>query len=99
MRVSTPDITKILVLELEQLLDKYKKYQTRVKTADEAARARDEESRKQNATLTERILGLEIELNQARDSIEVWITDCPVVTMKLSSHRRLFAGLWASCRL
>ena len=71
MKVPTPDITKALVAELEQLRDKYRQLQSRVRTADEAARDRDESARKQNAVLTQRITGLEIELSQAKESIEV----------------------------
>ena len=59
------------MLELEQLRDKYLQFQTRVKTADEAARARDDETRKQNVDLKQRVAGLEIELNQAKESIQV----------------------------
>ena len=71
MRVPTPDITKALVLELEQLRDKYLQLQTRVKTANETARARDEQTRKQNVDLKQRVVGLEIELSQAKESIQV----------------------------
>ena len=71
MGVSTPDITKAVVLELEQLRDKYLQFRTRVKTADEAARAQDEETCKQNVELKQHIAGLEVELNKAREFIEV----------------------------
>ena len=50
MRVPTPDITAALVLELEQLRDKYLQFQTRVKIADEtlALETRRSESRMWN---------------------------------------------------
>lgn len=71
MKVSSPDITRALVAELTALRERHVQFQTRVKAANEAARARDEEARKQNAILTERIVELERELKQAKESIEV----------------------------
>ena len=71
MKVSNPDITKALIAELKALRDRHIQFQTRVKAASEVARARDEEARKQNVILTERITALERELKQAKESIEV----------------------------
>ena len=71
MTVPTPDITKALVGELKALRGHYTQFQTRVKAANEAARARDEEARKQNAILTGRITALESELKAAKESIKV----------------------------
>ena len=71
MRVSNPDITKALVAELKALRERHLEFQTRVKAADKAARARDEAARKENATLIQRIVSLEGELKQAKESIEV----------------------------
>ena len=71
MKVSNPDITKALVAELKALRDRHIQFRTRVKAASEVARARDEEARKQNVILTQRITELERELKQAKESIEV----------------------------
>ena len=71
MKVASPDITKVLVAELKALRERHIQFHTRVKVANEAARARDEEARKQNTILTERIIELERELKHARESIEV----------------------------
>ena len=71
MRVSNPDITKALVAELKALRERHLEFQTRVKAADKAARACDEAARKENATLIQRIVSLEGELKQAKESIEV----------------------------
>ena len=73
MKVSSPDITKALVAELKVLRDRHLQLQTRAKAANEATRVRDEEARAQNALLTQRITGLETELKQARESIEVYV--------------------------
>ena len=70
--MSTLAITKALVAELKALRDRHIQFQTRVKAANEAARTRDEEARKQNTSLTERIIELEKELKHAKES--VWIT-------------------------
>ena len=71
MKVSSLDITKALVTELRELRERYIQFQTRVKAANEAARSRDEEARKQNAILTERIVELEKDLKEAKKSINV----------------------------
>ena len=71
MKVSPLDITKALIAELEALGERHLQFQTRVEAANEAACASDEEARKQNAILTERIIELERELKQAKESIEV----------------------------
>ena len=73
MKLSNPDITKALVAELKALRERHIHFQTRVKAANEAARTRDEEARKQNALLAERIIELEKELKLAKESIEVCI--------------------------
>ena len=73
MKVPSPDIIKSLVAELKALRERHLQFQTRTKAANESARARDEEARAQNALLTERIIGLETELKQAKESIEVFV--------------------------
>ena len=72
MQVPSPssDITKALVCELKTLRERHTQLQSRVKAVNEAARARDEEARKQNALLTERIISLEKELRRAKESLE-----------------------------
>ena len=74
MKISGPDITKVLVAELKALRDRHTQFQTRVKAANKAARARDEEARKQNAILTQRVIELETELKQAKGSLEVCLS-------------------------
>ena len=71
MKLAGADITNALVNELKALRDKQLQFQARVKTANEAARVRDEEAQKQNAILIQRIVELENELKQANESIEV----------------------------
>ena len=73
-----PDISKTLLTELEALRDRHVQFQTRVKVANDAARTRDEEARKQNVMLTERIITLEKELKQARESIEACVSSYSV---------------------
>ena len=70
MNVPSPDIAKTLLTELKALRDRHVQFQTRVKATNDAARTRDEEAHKQNVILTERIITLENELKQARESIE-----------------------------
>ena len=71
MNFSDTYITKAIVAELKALRDRYIQFQTRVKAANETARARDEEAQKQNAILKERIASLETDLKQAKESIKV----------------------------
>ena len=71
MKVSNLNITKALLSELKALRERYVQFQTRIEAANEAARSGDEEARKQNALLTERIIELEKELKLAKESIEV----------------------------
>ena len=71
MKVPSPDVTKALVAELKALKEKHLQFQTRVNVADRAARTRDEETRKQNTALAQRIEGLETGLKEAKESIEV----------------------------
>ena len=71
MTLPSSDITKALAAELNAVKERYIQFQTRIKAANEAARARDEEARQQNAILTERIINLERGLKQAKESIEV----------------------------
>ena len=73
MKLASPDITKALLTEPKALRDRHVQFQTRVKAANEAARVRDEEAQKQNAILIQRIVVLEKELKQAKESIEVCI--------------------------
>ena len=72
MTVPTLDFTKALVNELKTLRDRYIQFQTRVKVANSSARARDEDARRQNAILAEKISVLESELKVAKESIEVY---------------------------
>ena len=72
MKFPSPDITKALLAELKALSERHAQFQKRVKAANETALARDQEARKQNVILTERIIGLERELKQAKESIEVY---------------------------
>ena len=74
MRISSPEVTRALVAELKSLREKHLQFQARVKEADKAARVRDEETRKKNEFLTERIIGLENDLDRARQSIEVCLS-------------------------
>ena len=67
MRVSSTDISKALLSELKALREKHQQFQTRVKAAEKAARTRDEQARKQNEILMQRVL----DLKEAIDSIEV----------------------------
>ena len=86
MRASAPDITRALVNELKTLREKHQQFQTRVKAADKAARARDEQARKENAILTQRITGLEDELKHAKASIEVrFLSGSLRITLRKSS--------------
>ena len=71
MKVFSPDFTNALIAELKALRERHIQFQTRVKEANEAARARDEEARKRNAILAGRIVALEKELKHAKESIEV----------------------------
>ena len=71
MVISPPDITTALVTQLNALRDKHLRFRSRVRVASKAAHERDEESRKQNKILTDRIVALEGELNQVKESIEV----------------------------
>ena len=72
--MSSLDITTALVAELKALKERHIQFQTRLKAANEAARTRDEEARKQNAILSERIIKLESELKHAKESIKVRAT-------------------------
>ena len=74
MSVSTPDVIKALLTELKTLKGRYGQFQARVKIENAAARARDEEARKQNTVLTQRITELEGELNRAKELIEVGLS-------------------------
>lgn len=74
MKIPGPDITKALVAELKALRDRHTQFQTRVKAATKAAHTRDEEARKQNAILTQRVIELEAELKQAKESIEACLS-------------------------
>ena len=87
MKVASPDITKALVAELKALRDRHIQFQTRVKAANEAARERDTEARNQNNILTERIVKLERELKQAKESIEASISN-----LSISSKLTAFIG-------
>ena len=72
MRVSSSaDISKALLTELKALREKHQQFQTRVKAAEKAARTRDEQARKQNEILMQRVLDLKNDLKEAIDSIEV----------------------------
>ena len=72
MMVPGPGIAKALLDELKTLRDRHVQFHTRVKAATETALARDEEVRKQNAVLKQRIIALESELKEAKGSIEVF---------------------------
>ena len=74
MRVPSPDITKALLAELKTLREKHAQFQARVKTADNAARARDDEARKKIKVLMQRIVLLENDLKDAKESMEVPIS-------------------------
>ena len=67
MKFPSPDITKVLLAELNALKERHSEFQKRVRAANEAALARDKEARKQNVLLTDRIIGLEKELKQAKN--------------------------------
>ena len=71
MTTFSSDITTALLAQLKALRDKHLQFQARVKSADQAVRERDEETRTQITILTERIATLEKELERAKSWIDV----------------------------
>ena len=71
MKLANPDLIDALGSELKTFRERHLQFQTRITAANEAARTRDEEARKQNSRLTERIIELEKVLKITKESIEV----------------------------
>ena len=65
------DIASALLSDLKGLQEKHRHFQVRFKSAEQAARARDEKTCNQNAALTHRIVELEEQLKDAKESMEV----------------------------
>ena len=65
------DFLDIFLAELRKLREKHTHFKARIKSANEAARECDEEARKQNTALKERIVSLENQLKQSKEAIEV----------------------------
>ena len=91
MRVSNSDITKSLVAELKSLRERHLQFRTRVKEADRAARIRDDTARKHNEALTQRVISLEHNLREAKDSIKV-LSGPFIVGSRLTDWFRRFAS-------
>ena len=84
------DITTALLAQLKALRDKHLQFQARVKSADQAVRERDEETRTQITILTERIVTLEKELEQAKNWIEVRAS----INSYIFSHLSVMIVIW-----
>jgi len=65
------NVTKALLAQLKNLREKHQQFRTHVKSAEAAVRAREEEVRKQNAALTQRVVELEKQLEQERGKNQV----------------------------